>query len=266
MKNFKNILIVAVIAVITFGSCEKLDEVSDNSSETVQSQLKDTPPVIAPYLQPEILTNIQLMKIGQDHNDNLEKVFVNFNWESKDFKQELINNFKLNSIPLKKYSDEDLYSRCCYDFFDNYNLLKNKLSEFSIKLIDNALLMTEDIKSIKGFNDRIDIFKENARSELKNNNEELNSLLVTLEVLKYSAYFWSPKSVGGSGVGYDYILRKEKAKEKVKEIIAADGVSAGVGMIGVAVAGACGPIGWIALAIVAGEAALSSGAAALLQK
>ena len=92
------------------------------------------------------------------------------------------------------------------------------------------------------------------------------------ETMKASAYYWFPKRLGGSGQGYNILQKLMKTKkEKNSEIppigaaLISDASSMSIGMIGVAVTGAfLGPVGWGALAVVAGESAANSGLAAIV--
>jgi hypothetical protein len=245
-------LILATMGITIIG-CNKEKIVPSKKTIAIENELSNS----------TILTENQLQYVGNYHNESLSLIFNNFNWKSNNLKQELIDNIDSNSIKLNDYSNDYLNSRCINDYESNYNVLKENLSIESFLIIDNSINLSKNISDITIFNNEINFLQEKAKIEISDI-AELNTILVTLEVLKSSAYFWSPKSVGGSGIGYNYItLFNNQNRTGPKDILAADGVSAGIGMLGVAVAGMLGPIGWGALAIVGGEAAMSSGAALL---
>jgi len=249
-------LILATIGIVII-SCKKEKIISNEVIE-----LSNTKEQVSDF---EILTDEQLLFIGEYHNESLESVFSNFDWRTDSLKDELSNNFISNNIELNDYSNEYLLSRCINDYDTNYMILQSELSILALNIVDEAILLSKDIISINSYNEQVDILKFDARNTIEDN-IELNSVLLTLEVLKYSAYFWSPIEVGGQGIGFEYINSFDNEdRTGPKDVLAADGISAGIGMIGLGIGAGIfgGPIGWGALAVVGGEAALSSAASLL---
>lgn len=209
----------------------------------------------------DILNNEELVKLGEYHNSSLETIFDDFNWNNSNRKEELISQLQNKEVLLTKYDLTYLESRAHNDFEDNYNSLKERMSLIAFEYIEKTVELSLNIENIEYFNSEVNILQQEARLEISNI-IELNAVLVSLETFKSSAHFWSPTNIGGSGIGYAYISNynsNTKTKQTDwKTVLAADGISAGIGMIGVAIAAMLGPVGWVALVIVAGEAALSS--------
>jgi len=256
MKKLLITLTILTGIIVIFQSCKKEEDNYQTNFEKIQLKLVEN------EKQPKIINEDELKYIGLNHNKNLNKIFKNFNWEANDLKLELKNKLKIENIKLKDNSEKYLSLRCKNDYYENYRKLKNNLSPKSFNIIKEGIMLSDNINNISSFNEQIEALKIRARNNIQDINE-LNVILVTLEVLKSSAYFWSPKSIGGSGIGEGYInsYKRHYRNATIEDILKADGISAGIGMLGIAAAGMMGPIGWGALAIVAGESALSSASA-----
>ncbi len=136
----------------------------------------------------------------------------------------------------------------------------------------------------------VDNFTTNSQNQQIENNikseligSEIDILLTVTSTMKHSALFWAPENLGGSGIGYSVLQKIEKnywnsekearpkpsLKKVVGEALVADGISGGIGMLGVAVTIAVagiisGPAGWAALYVTFGESVISSGVQAFL--
>jgi len=252
---------------------------------TACEQSADLAPSSDASISTRIISAEEVAFIGNQHNEILAKVFSRYNWESNDFQAELIKRFKEEDIMLDSNKDRiDDFTKQGnqYSFEKELKLLQNGLSSNSNLLLEEIMVLSDDFDSYNSLLDKI----PDLQIKIKNSPESFddkNALLVTLGVLKSSAYFWMPVSKGGSGVGYSVLEKINNARTNRnlygngdgeeggngtlcfagwKETLKGDAAAAGVGFVGVAVAAALGPVGWAALVIVAGEAAVSSGFAA----
>jgi hypothetical protein len=252
-------MFLAILSTSIFSCKKEIETDSTKTSTAINSSVQKTQIIL------EILSNEDLLTIGNYHNENLELVFADFNWQSTDFKSELINKFTENQISLRSNDLNYLNERANVDLDANIAILQNELSSTAFTYIQNALTLSNSISNVADFQNTLSQLQENARSNISDVTE-LNAVLASLEVFKSSAYFWAPVNLGGSGIGYSYwIIYGDIIEQKSPwtNALAADGVSGGIGMLGVAVAGCFGPVGWVALGICGGEAAMSSAASFL---
>ncbi len=274
---------------------------------TACEQSADLAPSSDANLSTRIISAEEVDFIGNQHNEILAKVFSKYNWESNDFEAELIKRFKEEDIMLdlnKERIDNFTKQGNQYSFEKELKFLQNGLSSNSNLLLEEIMVLSDDFDSYNSLLDKI----PDLQIKIKNSSESFddkNALLVTLGVLKSSAYFWMPISKGGSGIGYSVLEKINNARinrnvnaygagdgevggggticfSGWKTTLRGDAISAGSGMIGVAVvmstpggviiaeaaaaAAAVGitlwPIGVAALVGVASYAAYDSGWAA----
>lgn len=143
------------------------------------------------------------------------------------------------------------------------------MSLIGFSYIQQAIELTESVKHCSSFSEDIKHLKKQVMVSYENkeiSSVEVNSILVTFGILDYSARFWAPIEKGGTGEGYKILTQANGLNENSRvrfdwrNVMKTDGISGGTGMIGVAVIGAFGgPIGWITLVSVAGNAAVGSG-------
>ena len=148
------------------------------------------------------------------------------------------------------------------------------MSLIGFSYIQQSLELTESVKHCSSFSEDIKHLKKQVMVSYENkeiSSVEVNSILVTFGILDYSARFWAPIDKGGIGEGYKILTQANGLSENSRvrfdwrNAMKTDGISGGTGMIGVAVIGAFGgPIGWISLVSVAGNAAFASGFGGLL--
>lgn len=219
-----------------------------------------------------ILTDLEIDYIGKSHNDYLTKIFANFDW-SNPTNEELIQQY--NQLHFVKNELKCTYSSSYIDekcsFSKNLDKLQTALSHDGYQLFSEALNLCTEMKTFEEIIKDIEAFE--AKNELNNlPNYEKTAILVACSVWKNSAKYWMSSKENGPIILKNKSMSLLKARDepedpekltKLERVLAADGISAGIGMLGVAVAGACGPIGWVALAIVGGESALASGVEAL---
>lgn len=271
MLKLKSKLIVAVMVmfgITAFMSCEKEIEESNKVPDV-------------------FISDSDISKLAQKHNEYLTDVIKNYDYESSqdyiaDFEKnfinsdldglnqderiQVINNMKIRSS--KKSSQSEIEPSTINDLIIELNSSEFENKDMMIEVVNNATsIITKDKSTCSDVN----AFLDNLLLEKVNNfNEsELIVLKSYFETLKASAYFWYPTEREGSGIGYAHIQKihgNNKADlGPLGSALVSDAASMSIGMIGVAVAGAFfGPVGWGALAIVAGESAANSGLAAVI--
>lgn len=265
MLKLKSKLIVVVMVmfgITVFMSCEKEN---NNLNEDVS------------------IDNAQIKKLAETHNLYLGEIVKSYDYTNdkndinalkKSFLKadladigesvkltilENLNKFTNKSTGESSFvpvSTENLFDEINSNNFSNKELIIEFLTVATNKVMDEQLTCSE-----------LTFFLDNIEGDAINNLEE-NEMIVLksyFETLKASAYFWFSEELGGSGIGYTHIRKLNNNMKPMTPVGAAlisDASSMSIGMIGVAVAGVfCGPIGWGALAIVAGESAVNSGLA-----
>lgn len=223
----------------------------------------------------QLLSDEQISKIGFLHNEYLEKVFSNFDWNNENLVLELKNKFnelsdkevigiKIDSKHTNKIEkdsvkfDDDILLKKFLG--DNYTYIQRiKDLEKDLYLMEN-----EDIDPI------INSIKKQAKNEIKDA-EQLTVILVFAEVFKKSNEFWNSKDTNfTSGQSILIMANKKNIYRKVdgdgKKILAADATGAAGALIaGALFANADAVIAPpVFFGRVAFSAAWSSGVAALL--
>ncbi len=240
------------IAFIAFLSCSKTK--NQNSAD---ANLK--------LSSERVLTQEQIDEIGALHNQYLETVVSNLDFSSNSLTDDIVEEF--NKLNIEVHTFELLPNH------GNIPALKEELyksvSAEAINLIEQAVGYSEEYTTVSDYQSFVNDLESQAHVELSGS--ELDVVLVTFSVLKNSAYFWSPAEMGGSGVGHAALVQYHGTLNKAagpsfsfRKAMIGDGISGGIGCLGVAAAGLLGPIGWGALAICAGEAAISSGIAGFM--
>lgn len=253
---FSSSLLLGLLSIIFVG-CSKENQ-NDNDASLENARL-------------ESFSEADIVKIGDLHNEYLEKAFENFDWNATDYEQELINQFETLEPEIQEHqaSFQFDYESQENNLSNNLATLESELSSQAFSYIQDAINRIEVFTTYSSLSSDLETI-ENAVNSSSIDVDEKKVVLVTLGVMRSSAYFWLPTDKGGSGTGYQVLVNIAAhngegtvGRSKLEEALAADGVSAGIGMLGVAVAGAIGPVGWVTLAIVGGEAALSSAATTL---
>lgn len=194
--------------------------------------------------------------------------------ENNEFFQEFQKYESLYSLQLQKLNVRTNNEQMIAEIKDN---LSTEANAFLNEIIAKAY----DFVDVLSFTNQINAIENNIKSELIGS--EIDILLTVTSIMKHSALFWAPENLGGSGIGYSVLQEIEKnywnsekgarpkpsLKKVVGEALVADGISEGIGMLGVAVTIAVagvisGPAGWAALYVTFGESVISSGVQAFL--
>lgn len=194
--------------------------------------------------------------------------------ENNEFFQEFQKYESIYSLQLQKLNVRTNNEQMIAEIKDN---LSTEANAFLNEIIAKAY----DFVDVLSFTNQINAIENNIKSELIGS--EIDILLTVTSIMKHSALFWAPENLGGSGIGYSVLQEIEKnywnsekgarpkpsLKKVVGEALVADGISEGIGMLGVAVTIAVagvisGPAGWAALYVTFGESVISSGVQAFL--
>jgi hypothetical protein len=213
------------------------------------------------------LSNEQLEFIGEKHND-----YLLFMLEDNDLENYTLGESDLLYASMNSLSDQFgdyIFSSSSFprDLDTIMGELFNTLSDDGDSLLLLVLDKVLQIEQVDTFEIQLNEIVENAKEYLSS--EDYNIIATVAVVLNYSSKFWAPVELGGNGIGYASLEQRHgilvnSRAFNWRNALISDGTSAGVGCLGVAVLGALGPVGWVALATVAGEAAVNSGIAGWL--
>lgn len=252
MKNL-SITFVALLLIIT--SCTKETTNTPNPGSRQYSNNSE-------YDEDDFMTESQYMYVGEKHNEYLlymltELDLTNQTLEGANSMYSLMNihedfsSYEFTSTSL----DRDVES--CKEILDS------ELTSIGGSYLTDALNEIDNFSDVTSFQDKMDYIISEARANCNPNDFKI--IAVVCSIFKHSAQFWAPISEGGDGPGYASLETRHGSMRIAKpfnwkEAMVSDGVSGGVGCIGIAIGAAVlGPVGWGALAICAGEAAINSG-------
>lgn len=259
--------------MLVFAGCQKQESNEDNFATNSQYQHHENKIALT---NQRLYTDSQIDTIGLLHNEFLQNCFSQFDYTSSSFEDEFFEEFqkyeaiysiKLQNIKVRTDNTEMIS-----------NLAENLSSEANL-FLNQIIEKAETFEDVLSFTNEIITIENNIKTQLQG--QEIDILLSITSTMKYSAKFWAPKDLGGSGIGYSVLQKIETnyfnfdkkprppIKKVVGEALIADGFSAGVGMLGIAVTVAVvgiisGPAAWTALYITFGESVISSGITAFL--
>jgi hypothetical protein len=262
--NLKNLIAssFALFLIVGFIACTK-----QQSSKT-------------PKTQERFLTDAQVSQIGSLHNLYLSKLFtsqhISINALSTNSNSQRVQSLQLAlkdvSTPgVTEEQKDSLISQPQMSIDSIKTLLTDPLAS---AIIDEATSDLNNLQDVTSFSAQITGLQGEARATL--NGSHLDIILVYLEVMNNSVYFWSPSDVGGSGEGNNILaslrgkktvetLITNKASSTTKRIIAPDAAVAAASLITSAFAAVgTGPIAPVSFFVLVGVgAAFSSGLSAL---
>ncbi|MDO5608619.1 MAG: hypothetical protein Q4G08_09220 [Capnocytophaga sp.] len=246
----------AVVAFATYSCSEK---------ENVQEQGN------------RIITDEQILKIGEEHNRILKEILETTDINSRDFKAALVKTQK--RILKESSGTSNLKIEKPKTLDENILIVKENLQDR-----DNFYFFEKTLEFLKHSNnkksvDEIRIFLTSMKNKMKRETSSIRdyeAFLVFSSVLENSAKFWLPKNLQGEGHFYAYkrqyngIINLNKSlssnsetdwKDCMSDVLEADGMSAAGGFLVVAgvTAASGGTLGIPAIAAVAIE---SGGASA----
>lgn len=215
------------------------------------------------YRDGQLLYDIE----GVFHNYCLHEIFEKINLEAEDIEKELYNI--VMQIPImKKISivlDVDFAKiiGCYMHDRDKYiGKMKSKFSDDAMNYIVRGLYECEEYDNYEKFKEKLNSIRNNV---IKSNLSEIEKYAIcsACSVWMHSAHYWFNDSLLFKTE--TKALISDKDKEKIKDIVKSDGLSASISMIGLAiVAGVVsGPVGWAALVGIGAEAAVTSAITAI---
>lgn len=218
----KSIALISLTMTLLLISCFKETNTSSVTTDNFELISSNTA---------RILNDIQIDSIGNFHNTFLYEIFEIYNYSTTDTLFEIISIAET----LAANNNATLDSSFTYTSLNNYiSIIQDSLSTTAFSIIQSAVNLTDSITSLNNFISSINLLEFQANNTLVG--QELDIVLTTLCVSRYSAEFWLPISSGGSGIGDDIFdnLNEGKTSDKQKRIgkvIASDMASAGVGLI-----------------------------------
>lgn len=236
----------------SFIACQK-QEVKPSANKTEKYTQKSTQ---IPVMYYNNISETDITQIGINHNSYLQ---TTFNTKTIDLAT-LRNNFLNLNVSNLNSSQKTAILDNTTAF--NVNYLNSNIAEQQAKTyLQNSIDIVENSINYLSIKNNLQSLKLTVKADANCINKAV--VLIQCEVLLQSAYFWSPVSEGGSGIG-ESILNKigaPKISKFARGLIEADGLAAactftGYGML----AGVTGPMGWGALVATVGfSAAWSSG-------
>lgn len=286
--NIKTVAFIATIIILAsafvFVGCKKEDLVNQNNTEKkVEKGRKCNDDIMRGVTFEDIET------LADKHNQYLNDIFVDFDFESNDYKEELLRNVKL--ADLDGASEEQKQSLCKKIIKNNFTFSTFKDVKAAIKSSDSLEFKHDIIFLLQRMNDivqednitynilskKIDDIQTDAYAMLTYN--DLLFTLATTEVFRKSAYYWFPSEAGGSGEGEAILFGSNNSgssnsssattKNNVKiaaQVAMADATSIATGFTVLGfVAAFCPPATIGGLIEVAAEGAMSSAIAGIYE-
>lgn len=192
----------------------------------------------------QLLSDEQITQIGILHNEYLEKVFSDFDWNNQNLVLELKNKFnelsdkEVLGIKIETNHTNKIQKDSSKEFDDDMQLKKflgnNYIYIQRIKDLEKDLYLMEN----EDINPMINSIKKQAKNEIKDA-KQLTVILVFAEVFKKSNEFWTSKDTNfTSGQSIlvkakeKNIYRKPSSTSKGERILAADATGAAGALIG----------------------------------
>lgn len=189
--------------------------------------------------------------IGKKHNDYCLQVINSFKTTSKKItlKQAVL---QLNVEGLSYDDKVQIYNSM--SALSEQQIEKNVINWFKTKdgvLMFNKITSTIDnATNYPNLANNLNLLQKEVKQKITNI-QERQVLDVYIEVSKNSAYLWFPVTLGGSGLGDDYI--KNSSQQRRPGWIKADGQAAGQAMISWALTGGLGgPVGFLGATVIGG--------------
>ena len=217
------------------------------------------------FCSKRVLTDQEIIEIGNLHNEFLEDAIAKVNFSSSDLKSEVKNTFlelNNNKINMSKEERENILSKeNSYDFLaSNLKSCSNPIQYInaSIDYVNNNNFNYNELQI------KIVSLENSAKQSLSG--EELDAVLVYFSVLKKSSYFWMPINLGGSGKGSATIANTSTSDNMAtwEKCLLADAIATGGTFIQIGLALCATPVMLTALAIAVGYNAAFSSLAAVI--
>lgn len=234
LKQFRKPYVSMLMAfTILFISCNS-NEISESSIQNKEINSNIDNSYLLRNSDERLLTDAQVEEIGNLHNEYLNEMISNIDFEN-------VNNIDLSSYPNelilnvdceltneeKQYIATTFENKDLEDIKDN---LSTEVYNFALE-VKNSIYQSDNHEELVV---NLNSVERDARSALIGT--DLDEILVMIVVAKKSSYFWEPIENGGSGVGdnYNTLISNELGKTKhiSDDIVMSDCIAAldGMGM------------------------------------
>lgn len=234
-RFFRNLLILPLFVIVLFACSKEL--VTSESNIQYAPSFKST----------SWIDQIDPVEFGKLHNVYLEQV-VNEYLSNPSAGYKIA--FLAVDIPnISQELQSDIYDHTASISADDMrDSTFQYLSEAAIDLYNDVDYSLDNTSNFNELSSELDVIKTQIESNLSGVDQKV--LLVYLETIKSSAYFWYSTDAGGSGLGalYKAIQSGSSSKSDVPDWVKADGRGAGYGMVAwsfSALFGPAAPIGFI---------------------
>lgn len=274
MKKLILSLAMIAMAATTFVACKKEEVKSEPIGKS--KKLQRASDIITNM--PRLCTDDFIDSLGMKHNEMISQCFNSFDFSSVNYESEFKEEFE-------KYQNQYSINYNNLEIRKDTSLmmveLQNELSSQAFNFVTQLVSEARAFQDVNDFVGKVNLIESQIKNQLQG--REIDVLLTISSTMKHSAEYWAPPALGGNGSGFsvlctimnipttsiDNISMRGTLKEVVGEALISDGISAGIGMLGLAVAMAVtavisGPAGWVAAGIVFGESVISSAATAFL--
>lgn len=229
--------IFLILLIILLNSCR-----NDNDSITENS----TSPISTENNIKQRITKKDAIKIGELHNEYLDKVFNDFDYNTPNIEKHIQEKFKSISPELYKIN-QDKIENYINPYVERKQLLSKKGVPVVYKIISEIERTDNVFQNYTIFSQHLDNVLKEKHNILSD--EEYDALLVSFEVMKKSYLYWSSEKKGGLGKGETIIKRMENnniqdksfhngdlksfsTRRKIQAVIADDAMGAAQAFIG----------------------------------
>lgn len=230
--------IFLILLIILLNSCRNdNDSITENSSSLISTENNIK----------QRITKKDAIKIGELHNEYLDKVFNDFDYNTPNIEKHIQEKFKSISPELYKINQEKI-ENYINPYVERKQLLSKEGRPIVYKIISEIEKSDSVFQNYTIFSQHLDNVLKEKHNILSD--EEYDTLLVSFEVMKKSYLYWSSKEKGGIGNG-EYIIKKMELhnnknnisfytnnkkplprNHKIQEIIADDAMGAAQAFIG----------------------------------
>lgn len=191
------------------------------------------------------ITDFRPAELGQLHNQYLEEaIALHYKNQELSIREVLL---KLDVEQLTINQKEHIYDEICLKSnSEKFKSISAYLSSPNIIYFHELNRLIDELRHYDVFDRELNLLSNKIKLNVDGDDRQI--LLGILETTRYSSQFWLPEELGGFGKGDQYLSDNNihivpgAVSGSHKEIIRADGLGAGVGMVGWAVSGIFVPI------------------------
>lgn len=226
-------LFAILLSAAIFIACSKEENTTSSSVDKIQNSKIETNSQTA-----RLFENIDPVQVGILHNKYLtQAVQIKELNPNLSFKEAYMQVKIDNVTPTFQSAIFDKVNETSSD--EMKSVVISKLSsQKAVDFYNSVEMAVDNSADYQTLNSNLNVIKNNVIKNLSGN--DLDYVLVQLETIRASAYFWTPKELGGSGSGNNYMQNNSmKADSTIKK----DGRGAGYGMVCWSFSAFLGPVG-----------------------